>query len=85
MMPSRKIYSGDYEAKLARVMERLGAESYNYDWTRAACFIEFIYHGQLYRFEHSVEKAKTHGQNIVHVSDLFAQLVMTLEEKECME
>ena len=80
MMPSRKIYSGDYEAKLARVMERLGAESYNYDWTRAACFIEFIYHGQLYRFEHSVEKAKTHGQNIVHVSDLFAQLVMTLED-----
>lgn len=79
-MPSRKIYSGDYEAKLARVMERLGAESYNYDWTRAACFIEFIYHGQLYRFEHSVEKAKTHGQNIVHVSDLFAQLVMTLED-----
>jgi len=79
-MPSKKIYSGNYEAKLARVMERLGAESYNYDWSRADCFIEFTYHGQLYRFEHSLKKAEASGQHIVYVSDLFAQLVISLED-----
>lgn len=79
-MPTKKVYSGDYEAKLARVMERLGAESFNYDWTRTDCFIEFTYKGQLYRFEHSQEKARAHDQKIVYVSDLFAQLVMTLED-----
>lgn len=79
-MPNKKLYSGNYENKLTRVMGRLGVDHYNYDWTRQDCFIEFTYYGQTYRFEHSLSKAEATGQHIVYVSDLFAQLVMTLED-----
>lgn len=69
-----------YEAKLEKVMARLGVESYNYDWSRFACWVEFRIKGQLYRFEHSVENANNHGQNIRYSSDVFAQVVLTLED-----
>ncbi|MEG1391240.1 MAG: J domain-containing protein [Angelakisella sp.] len=72
--------SVNYEQKLKNVMERLGIEKYNYDWTRQNCFVEFYLGGQFYRFEHSLEKAKATGQKIQWVSDLFAQLVLTLED-----
>lgn len=69
-----------YEKKLQRVMERLGVTKYQYDWTRSETYIEFVYKGNLYRFEHSLKKAKEHQQNITEVSDLFAQLVISLED-----
>lgn len=78
-----KKYSGgfkEYENKLKRVMSRMGIEKFNYDWSRTDCFIEFTYHNQFYRFEHSIEKAKAHNQKLQHVSDLFAQLVLSLED-----
>ena len=80
---NKKKYSGGfelYEDKLRRVMERMGVEHYNYDWNRSGCFIEFTYCNQLYRFEHSLEKAKLRDLKLVYVSDLFAQLVITLED-----
>lgn len=80
---AKKKYSGgfeEYEGKLRRVMERLEINQYNYDWNRSECFIEFTYRNQFYRFEHSLDKAKLHNQNIQCVSDLFAQLVITLED-----
>ena len=79
-MPKKYSKSVDYEKKLVVIMERIGAESYNYDWTRSDCFIEFSLKGQLYRFEHSLTKAAENGQKIVYVSDLFAQLVLALED-----
>ena len=69
-----------YEAKLERVMERLGVEKYDYDWSRRECWIEFWYKGQLYRFSHSVENAQNHGVNIQYGSDVFAQVVLSLED-----
>lgn len=69
-----------YEAKLEKVMARLGVESYNYDWSRFSCWVEFQYKGQYYRFEHSVENAQAHGNNIKYGSDVFAQVVLTLED-----
>lgn len=69
-----------YEAKLEKVMKRLGVEKYNYDWSRFACWIEFWVNDQFYRFEHSVENAKKHGQKIRYGSDVFAQVVLTLED-----
>lgn len=69
-----------YEAKLERVMERLGAEKYDYDWSRRECWIEFWYKGQLYRFSHSVENAQKHGVDIQYGSDVFAQVVLSLED-----
>lgn len=69
-----------YESKLEKVMNRLGVDHYNYDWSRRACFVEFWIDGQYYRFEHSIDNAHAHGQNIQYGSDLFAQVVLTLED-----
>lgn len=69
-----------YEKKLKRVMERLNVEEFNYNWDRFSAWIQFRYKGDLYRFEHSVENAKAHGINIKYGSDVFAQLVLSLED-----
>jgi hypothetical protein len=69
-----------YVEKLAKVMQRFGAEEYNFDWSRRGGWVEFRVDGQLYRFDHSVEKAQANGQKIVYGSDAFAQLVLALED-----
>lgn len=69
-----------YEDKLAKVMQRFGTEEYNYDWNRGGGWVEFRIDGQLYRFDHSVDKAKANGQKIQYGSDAFAQLVLALED-----
>lgn len=69
-----------YEAKLEKVMTRLGVEKFNYDWSRFSCWVEFWFKGQFYRFEHSITNAQAHGQDIKYGSDAFAQLVLTLED-----
>ena len=35
-----------YEAKLEKVMARLGVEAYDYDWSRRECWVSFKYKGQ---------------------------------------
>lgn len=69
-----------YEAKLEKVMARLGVEQYDYDWSRSECWVSFIYKGQPYRFSHSVQNAQNHGVNIKYGSDVFAQVVLSLED-----
>lgn len=69
-----------YEAKLEKVIARLGVEKYSYNWDRFSCWIEFWYKGQMYRFEHSIENAKSHGQTVKYGSDTFAQVVLSLED-----
>ena len=69
-----------YEAKLEKVMERLGVESYEYDWSRFECWVAFTYKGQPYKFSHSVDNAKANGGNIQYGSDAFAQVVLSLED-----
>ena len=69
-----------YEAKLEKVMARLGVEQYDYDWSRFECWVSFAYKGQLYRFSHSVQNAQDHGVNIKYGSDVFAQVVLSLED-----
>lgn len=70
----------EYERKLERVMERLGVESYNFNWDRWGCWIEFRIKGELYRFEHSIEKARARGIELRYGSDAFAQVVLALED-----
>lgn len=84
-MAEKKYYGSaeEYEQKLERVMKRLGATEYRYDWNRKETFVEFSYKGHWYHFENNFEKAakaseKTH-KRIVYVSDLFAQIVLALE------
>lgn len=69
-----------YEAKLARVMERMGVTEYNYNWDRHMAWVEFRRKGQLFRFDHSVENAREKGFDLIYGSDVFAQLVITLED-----
>lgn len=69
-----------YEAKLEKVMGRLGVEQYDYDWSRFECWVSFTYKGQPYRFSHSIENAKTHGVDVRYGSDVFAQVVLSLED-----
>lgn len=82
MMAANKRYAPpqEYEKKLERVMERLGIENYNYDFSRHAAWVEFRYKGSLYRFDHSVEKAQERGINLTYGSDAFAQIVLSLED-----
>lgn len=69
-----------YERKLARVMERLGVTSYTWDWGRWSAWVRFDYEGQPFLLEHSVEKSRRHGGNLLYGSDCFAQIVLTLED-----
>ena len=70
----------NYEVKLEKVMGRLGVESYDYDWSRKECRVTFAYKGQQYRFSHSLDNAKAHGVDVTYGSDLFAQVVLSLED-----
>lgn len=81
-MPTRKQYADPayYERKLDKVMERFGVTEYNHDWTRHAAHVEFRYKGQLFRFDHTVENARAHGENLTYGSDAFAQIVLCLED-----
>lgn len=78
-----KKYTGsfaDYEKKLKTVMERIGIGKYNYDWNRTGCFVEFLCKGRVFRFEHNLDSDYAKREKLIHVSDLFAQVVLTLED-----
>jgi hypothetical protein len=61
-------------------MERLGADEFNYNFDRFGCYVEFRYRNDLYRFDHSVDKAKARGVDLRYGSDAFAQVVLALED-----
>ena len=72
-----------YEDKLRRVMQRFGVDEKDYNWNydrNTGGWVEFKYKDQLYRFEHTIENAKAHGQDINYGSDAFAQIVLALED-----
>jgi hypothetical protein len=80
-MTKKQYGSADnYESKLQRVMSRLGVDDYNYNFDRFGCWVEFRYNNELYRFDHSVEKAKARGVGLRYGSDAFAQVVLALED-----
>lgn len=81
-MGTKKQYGSadQYERKLEKVMERFAVDKYDYNWDRFGCWIEMRYKGQLYRFEHSIEKAQARGVKLQYGSDSFAQLVLSLED-----
>ncbi len=75
----------DFEKKLARVMERLGvdADHYQCDYhkSKAGCvvFVEMRYGGSVYRFENSGAKSAACGRGLTYKSDLFGEIVYSLE------
>lgn len=88
-MASKKHYTGDFDAwekKLARVCERLGVpeEGCRYDWTSSrggnSCYVEICIAGVWRRFDNSTEKSAACGRGLIYASDLFAAIVLTLED-----
>lgn len=82
----KKQYTGtteDFEKKLGRVMDRLGVDQYQSSWNQgkgvASCYVEMMYGGKAYRFENSSQKSAACGRNLYYVSDLFAEVVYSLE------
>ena len=69
-----------YERKLELIMKRMGATEYNYDFSRHGAWVEFRIKGQLYRFDHTKEKAAALGIKLNYGSDCFAQIVLALED-----
>lgn len=80
MMSKQYAEPATYESKLEKVMARLGVDRYDYNWDRFSCWVEFYYKCQPYRFDHSVDNAQAHGVNIRYGSDVFAQVVLSLED-----
>lgn len=77
------LYKGDlssFEGKMERVAKRFNATDLNYGVGRAEAWVEFRLKGQLYRFDHSAEKAAAHGIKLTRGTDAFAQIVISLEE-----
>ena len=63
-----------YEKKLEKVMSRIGATKYDYDWGRKSCYVQFLYKGKAYRFENSVEALQSRKIDIAYGSDALAIL-----------
>jgi hypothetical protein len=69
-----------YERKLIKVMKRLEIESYHFNWDRDSCFIEFHYHENSYRLEHSIKNAKKRGIILNNGLDCLMELTVSLED-----
>lgn len=81
----KKSYQGSidtYSAKLKRVMERFGIPKDGFEWNydRFGAHVAFVYKGKWYRFEQTIESAKTHGVELRFGKDCFAQIVLALEK-----
>lgn len=78
----KKLYGAQdtYIKKLKNVVERLGIEECEYNWDRFGAWVEFMYKGRAYKFEDSIQNAAKHGQKISYVSDIFARVVLSLED-----
>ena len=70
-----------YERKLIKVMKRLKIEEYQFNWDRSSCYIEFQYEDNLYKLEHTVQKAKEKGVIVLRNGlDCLSELVLSLED-----
>jgi hypothetical protein len=76
--------SQDYEKKLGRVMERLGAQEHDWNWDRHSSWIKFKYKGNWYQFDYTLDMARAKGKNLTFGSDCFAKIVLTLERLALM-
>jgi hypothetical protein len=81
-LPESKQYkdAAYYEKKLKTVMAKMDIKEFNWDYNRQGSWVEFRYKGSLYRFEHSIEKAKVKGIKLSYGTDAFAQIVLSLED-----
>jgi hypothetical protein len=74
----------DYEKKLGRVMERFGAQEWDWNWDRHSSWVKFKYKGDWYQFDYTIDTARSKGKNLSFGSDCFAKIVLTLERLALM-
>ncbi|MBQ4062157.1 MAG: J domain-containing protein [Christensenellaceae bacterium] len=79
-MPKQYANASFYEEKLKNVMQRMDANSYDYNFDRHGAWVQFMLKGQLYRFDHTKQKAEARGIKLSYGSDCFAQIVLSLED-----
>lgn len=71
-----------YENKLNNIMNKMNIEKFFYKWTKEDAYVKFKYKNKWYQIDHTLEKANKHRPNndkIVYGSDLFAQIVLVIE------
>lgn len=82
-MAQHRHYSGDprdWEAKLDRVMTRMKATSYSWNYDRVSAWIRFERNGEPYAFHQSIDRAGARKVALYNGVDCLAQLVLTLED-----
>lgn len=71
-----------YENKLNNIMDKLKITKFFYKWTKEDAIIKFKYKNKWYQLTQTMNNANEHRHNndkIIYGSDLFAQLVLVLE------
>lgn len=71
-----------YENKLNNIMQRLSVQKFYYKWDDEKTYIKFKYKNNWYHLNHTITNAninRAKNDLIVYGSDIFAQLVLTLE------
>lgn len=68
------------ERKLVKAIKRLKIEDFHFNWDRNSCYIEFSYQGEVYRLDHSVDKAKERGIILRNGLDCLNELTQSLED-----
>ena len=84
-MPKKKaeVYKGTrdfFDRKLERVMVRMQVDRWDYHFGRSDVEIEFWLGGERYLFTDSVERAHLRKRKIDNVKNLFAAIVLGLED-----
>lgn len=82
-MAQTRHYAGGrtaWEAKLGRVMQRLKATDWNWNWDRTTAWVRFTVKGQPYYLEQTLDKAQARHKDLKDGVDCLAQLVLTLED-----
>lgn len=69
-----------YERKLKGIMKKLKIKNYTFNWDRTSCHVEFYYNENLYRLEHSVEKAQKKGIVLRNGLECLMELTQSLED-----
>ncbi len=69
-----------YQNKLANIMKKLGIEKYRFQYTDETAFINFRIGYTWYQINHTLEKAKINSPSISSGADVFAELVLTMED-----
>ena len=69
-----------YQTKLANIMKKLGIEKFKYQYTDDKAFINFKIGYKWYQINHTLKNARINNPKIVSGSDVFAELVLTMED-----